>query len=221
MKQCCGIWVTKYSAELSGEEILRLNKLEKKYDLISDAFEQARSSTYGVDYLRRFIDCFVPMKASPVLLDIGCGTGIPLTKQLVKSGFQVIGVDISTEMIEKARRNVPEATFITGDIVSLVINRKFDGVLAWDSLFHLPLENQEKTIRKIIKMLNNDGILMFTTGGQAGELVSSMFDTEFYYSSLSMDHYERILVEEECEMLFNEIDDSRSKGHRVICCRKK
>jgi 2-polyprenyl-3-methyl-5-hydroxy-6-metoxy-1,4-benzoquinol methylase len=128
------------------------------------------------------------MKASPVLLDIGCGTGIPLTKQLVKSGFQVIGVDISTEMIEKARRNVHEATFITGDIVSLVINRKFDGVLAWDSLFHLPLENQEKTIRRIIKMLNNDGILMFTTGGQAGELVSSMFDTEFYYSSLSVDH---------------------------------
>ncbi len=62
---------------------------------------------------------------------------------------------------------------------------------------------------------------MFTTGGQAGELVSSMFDTEFYYSSLSVDHYERILIEEECETLFNEVDDSRSKGHRVNCCRKK
>ena len=198
-----------------------MNKLEKNYDLISNAFEQARSSTYGMDYLRRFLDCFVTIKASPVLLDIGCGTGIPLTKQLILEGFIVIGLDISDAMIEKARRNVPEATFITGDIVSIEINRKFDGILAWDSLFHLPLENQEKTIRKIIRMLNNDGILMFTTGGQAGELVSSMFDTEFYYSSLSVDHYERILVQEECEILFNEIDDSMSKGHRVICCRKK
>ncbi len=125
-----------------------MNKLERNYDLISDAFEQARSSTYGMDYLRRFIDFFVTMRTSPVLLDIGCGTGIPLTMHLVINGFEVIGVDISTEMIEKARRNVPEATFITGDIVSIEINRKFDGILAWDSLFHLPLENQEKPFVK-------------------------------------------------------------------------
>lgn len=194
-----------------------------QYNQIADKFEQNRSSNYGLDFTRRFCDLLSAHKneQSPLkILDIGCGTGIPLTKQLVKSGFQVKGVDISTEMIEKARRNVPEATFIIGDIISLEIDRKFDGILAWDSLFHLPLENQEKTLRKIIRMLNNDGILMFTAGGQAGELVSSMFDTEFYYSSLSEEHYERILIEEECEILFNEIDDSRNKGHRVICCRK-
>jgi len=194
------------------------------YNKIADKFEQNRSSFYGLDYVRRFCDVLLkyPKQGVPIdVLDIGCGTGIPLTKQLVLEGFNVIGLDIATEMIEKANRNVLEATFILGDIVSIEINRKFDGILAWDSLFHLPLENQEKVIRKIIGMLNIDGILMFTSGGQAGELVSSMFETEFYYSSLSVDHYERILIEENCEILFNEVDDSRSKGHRVICCRKK
>ena len=195
-----------------------------QYNQIADKFEQNRSSNYGLDFVRGFCDLLKvnPVQVHPLtILDIGCGTGIPLTKHLVNRGFQVTGLDISTEMIEKARRNVPEATFITEDIVSIDINRRYDGILAWDSLFHLPLENQEKTIRKIIRRVSNDGILMFTAGGQEGELVSSMFDTEFYYSSLSVDHYERILIEEECEILFNEVDDSRSKGHRVICCRKK
>lgn len=194
------------------------------YNQIADKFERDRSSFYGLNYVRRFCDLLSAIKneQSPLtVLDIGCGMGIPLTKQLVIEGFEVAGLDIATEMIEKAKRNVPEATFIPGDIVSIDFDRKFDGILAWDSLFHLPLENQEKTVRKIIGILNDDGILIFTIGGHAGELVSSMFDTEFYYSSLSVVHYERILVEENCEILFNEVDDSRSQGHRVVCCRKK
>jgi len=194
-----------------------------KYNQIADQFEKNRSTFYGLDYVRRFC-CLLKVKPSQerpsAILDVGSGTGIPLTKELITLGFEVTGVDIATEMIEKAKRNIPEATFFLGDIVSIEINRKFDGILAWDSLFHLPLESQEKVIRKIVGLLNVDGILLFTIGGRAGELVSSMFDTEFYYSSLSVDHYEHILIEEECEILFNEVDDSRSKGHRVICCRK-
>jgi hypothetical protein len=46
------------------------------------------------------------------VLDVGCGAGIPLTRMLAET-FDVTGVDISTRQIELARRNVPNARFIT------------------------------------------------------------------------------------------------------------
>lgn len=104
--------------------------------------------------------------------------------------------------------------------MNIDFKESFDGILAWDSLFHLPLDKQEQAIRKIVKLLKPNGIFLFTAGGKAGELTSTMFETEFYYSSLSSKKYESILADENCQVILNEIDDPRSKGHRVICCKK-
>ena len=51
------------------------------------------------------------------ILDLGCGGGIPFTKYLSKQ-FEVIGIDISPGQIELARKNVPNATFICGDVTT-------------------------------------------------------------------------------------------------------
>jgi SAM-dependent methyltransferase len=195
----------------------------KRYDRISDEFEKNRSLTYGLDYLRKFLS-FLPNQRNAsqpfTVLDIGCGTGVPLASHLVLCGADVIGIDISAEMISKARTNVPGVSFIEGDILDVRFDRKFDGILAWDSLFHLPFEKQEQAIKKIIGMLEPNGVFLFTAGGDDGELVSMMFSTEFYYSSLSNLQYEQLIMSENCQVILNEIDDPGSHGHRVICCRK-
>jgi SAM-dependent methyltransferase len=49
------------------------------------------------------------------VLDIGCGAG-PLTRALIDAGFDVIGIDISPEMIALARLVAPEAEFHVGSI---------------------------------------------------------------------------------------------------------
>jgi len=46
--------------------------------------------------------------------DLGCGTGT-LTRLLVDEGYAVDGVDISPEMVRRARSKVPEAEFTVGD----------------------------------------------------------------------------------------------------------
>lgn len=198
-------------------------EIGKRYDRIASAYAKNRSTTIGLDYLEKFLILLESTKgnrSTVSILDIGCGTGLPLTKQLVLSGAKVTGVDVSFEMLEKAKVNVPEASFIEGDILTIRFNETYDGILAWDSLFHLPLDQQKQAIRKIASLLNPKGVLLFTAGGNAGELRSTMFDTEFYYSSLSSKEYESILSEENCRLILNEIDDPRSKGHRVIFCQK-
>lgn len=193
------------------------------YDKIADFYEQGRSETIGLNYVNKFLSfmpCHVNHLNSPSVLDIGCGTGIPLTRHLVSRGARVTGLDVSTKMLEKARQKIPEATFIRADITSCMINGSFDGVLAWDSLFHISLEEQINTLKKVLRSLQPNGVALFTTGGHRGEIVSEMFGQKFYYSSLSKRQYEDILVEENCQVLFNEEDDPSGHGHRVICCKK-
>lgn len=68
--------------------------------------------------------------------DLGCGDGYGSYK-LAQSGYSVLGIDISSDMIEKAKiqRNAPNLTFQKGDIANTHLeNESFDAVMAINSL---------------------------------------------------------------------------------------
>lgn len=194
------------------------DELAQQYNQIAAKYEQARSaSSFGLDYVKRFI-ALLPVH--PTVLEIGCGPGVPVTKQLVVGGANLLAIDISENMIERAMINVPEAAYQKADITKWEAMTQFDGIIAWDSLFHIPLNLQLPTVQKMLHWLNPGGTALFTAGGQRGEIVSDMFDTSFYYSSLSSTEYKRIIQNAGCRLLFDELDDPGSHGHRVICCQK-
>ena len=75
----------------------------------------ARNSAPGV--LKIISEC---PDTSRLVVDIGCGSGI-WARRLVDAGYQVLGIDISTAMIEMARQRVPAATFHVGSFVATPI----------------------------------------------------------------------------------------------------
>jgi ubiquinone/menaquinone biosynthesis C-methylase UbiE len=98
------------------------------------------------------------------ILDIGCGAGIPLTLALSNT-FDVTGVDISARQIELARRNVPTARFIQGDVTTLDFTpASFDVVVASYALFHIPRTEHGGLFRSIARWLCPDGILLANFG---------------------------------------------------------
>ncbi|MBN2229402.1 MAG: class I SAM-dependent methyltransferase [Candidatus Thorarchaeota archaeon] len=58
------------------------------------------------------------------LLDVACGTGTHL--KYLKNTYQVMGFDISNEMLEIADKKCPDIEFIQGDMTSMSLDRKFD-----------------------------------------------------------------------------------------------
>ena len=61
------------------------------------------------------------------LLDLGCGTG-RLCVHFARKGFDCVGVDLSDEMLAKARANAPTAEFVRANLVDLagLPDRSFD-----------------------------------------------------------------------------------------------
>lgn len=97
------------------------------------------------------------------VLDIGCGTGIPVTKILLEAGLNAYAIDASPKMIADFRQNFPNVPVVCESVErSLFFNRTFDGIISVGLIFLLPEENQRVVIPKMAAALNTGGKLLFT-----------------------------------------------------------
>ena len=85
------------------------------------------------------------------VLDVGCGSG-QLTARIAVSGADVVGVDNSPEMVDRAVRNYPELRFEVADVRDLPYRAEFDAVFS-NAVLHwvLPPEAAVKSIRRALK----------------------------------------------------------------------
>jgi SAM-dependent methyltransferase len=104
-----------------------------------DDLYEGKDYTAESDYVEAIIQRYLP--GSQSLLDLGCGTGRHAIK-FAEKGYDIVGVDLSPEMIAKARGHREKLrphfrerlTFERGDIRDLRLGRQFDAVVA---LFHV------------------------------------------------------------------------------------
>jgi SAM-dependent methyltransferase len=85
------------------------------------------------DVLSPMLDRLTPGRA----LDAACGTGA-VSQQLVERGHDVVGIDVAEQMLVRARRAVPEASFMLGDITDVPLpDGDVDHVVCSLALTHL------------------------------------------------------------------------------------
>lgn len=161
------------------------------YDNIGDWFFQNRSNgLMEKPYLDHMIQL---LGKGSTVLDLGCGTGVPIMRYLVEQGMNTLGVDGSAKMLEIARQNLPSEKFIQADMRELDLDQSFDAIIAWHSLFHLTYDEQTAMFSIFKKHLNNNGVLMFTSGNEQKEIWSMNGGENLYHASLETDHYRKLL----------------------------
>jgi SAM-dependent methyltransferase len=119
---------------------------------------------------------------------------------LIGHGFDVEGLDLSPRMLELARKRHPDTTFHHADISTWNFSKKYDFISAWDSVWHLPLEDQETVLTKILRGLTSGGVCIFTTGGldAAGEKTDSAMGPPMYYGVLGIPRTLQLISENQC-----------------------
>jgi trans-aconitate methyltransferase len=133
-------------------------------------------------------------------LDVGCGSSGRILDLLQSHGFEVEGLDISPRMIELAQRRHPTVMFHHADICEWELPKKYDLISAWDSIWHVPLSQQERVLKKLLNGLSPGGICIFTMGGldAPSEKVDSAMGPQMYYSVLGIPDTLKLLSDAYC-----------------------
>ena len=133
-------------------------------------------------------------------LDVGCGCTGRFVDLLLESDFKPEGVDISDKMISIAKKRNPKVNFYTEDICEWVPPTKYDFITAWDSIWHIPLDQQEKVTTKLISSLNTNGVLIFSCGGTdaLGDHKDDFMGPELYYSTLGVNGFLSLIMSLGC-----------------------
>ncbi|HEY3164988.1 MAG TPA: class I SAM-dependent methyltransferase [Candidatus Limnocylindrales bacterium] len=167
------------------------------YDQIADrylAWSAQRPSPARLRALE-LADALIPAGAD--VLELGCGAGIPMTARIA-AGRHLTGVDISAEQLRRARRNVPEATFIQADMTT--IERppaSLDAVVAFYSLTHVPRDEHAALFARIRSWLRPGGVFIASLGVEddPGTVEKGWLGVDMYFSQWSARVGRRLVAE--------------------------
>ncbi|RDA93443.1 hypothetical protein CP533_2658 [Ophiocordyceps camponoti-saundersi (nom. inval.)] len=161
---------------------------ERLFDDIGRSYGSAYGANPGLDSLLARVSQHVSSDAS--VLDVGCGTGHPVSAYFAEKGCAVTGVDISQVMVDLCRSKI-KGTFIKADMTTFEPEGKFDVVLAIFSMLQMPYSSVWSMVYRLASFLRPDGLLCL--GTLTAEFVRSAVD--HHVKDSSEDYIEEVYVQ--------------------------
>jgi cyclopropane fatty-acyl-phospholipid synthase-like methyltransferase len=192
----------------------------RAYDAVAARWAAARGPLPAATetLLRQMLAQLPP---APSVLDVGCGSGVPIGRLLAEHGARITGIDASAELLALARRNLPDAALVHGDMRTVEIGERFDGIVAWDSVFHVPREDHAMVFERFARWLRPNGLLMLSLGGSAWEDEAPMLGERFFFSGWEPADELALLEQAGFDVVHAEVDDPSSRGHLAVLASRR
>ncbi|WP_348652947.1 class I SAM-dependent methyltransferase [Polyangium sp. y55x31] len=169
-------------------------------------------SHIGVAVVRTWAQ-HLPKGAS--ILDLGCGSGVPISEALMNDGFRVYGIDASPTLVAAFRSRFPHASVACEPAeTSHMFGRTYDGILAVGLMFLLPESTQRSLILRTSAALKPGGRLLFSSPSQACTWLDLMTGRES--RSLGAAAYAAILSEAGLTLVGDDTDEGGSYYHHAV-----
>ena len=154
----------------------KISDVQSGYDLVADEYarrisDELRHKALDCRLLDRFAES---VRNSGIACDLGCGPG-HIARYLHGRGIQVCGMDLSTGMVERARRLNPGIEFNQGDMRTLPVrDNTWAGIAAFYAIVHLPLPDLDRSLREMMRVLAPGGrlLLSFHIGEDTAQIES-------------------------------------------------
>jgi cyclopropane fatty-acyl-phospholipid synthase-like methyltransferase len=140
------------------------------------------------------------------VLELGCGAGVGDTASLA-ARYRLTAVDVSPEQLRRAKRNVPGATFLLGDVASVDFDASaFDGVVALFCLNHVPRDLHAALFENVRRWLVPGGLFLATlAAADCPDRVGEWLGTTMFFSGFDAERNVVLLREVGFHVLRNEI----------------
>jgi SAM-dependent methyltransferase len=169
-----------------------------------DLFEKG----WLLDFLRR-----MPPRGS--ILDVGCGSAEPIARFFIEQGHPVTGADSSPSLIDICTQRFPTQNWIVADMRELNVDEEFNGIVAWDSLFHLSPEHQRGMFPIFRKHSAPNAALLFTSGPVGGEIIGEYRGEPLYHGSLDGIEYRELLDHNGFAVVSHVVEDITCGRHTI------
>lgn len=170
-----------------------MDRVRRGYDLVASRYADERDQESSIPFLERLNDTLEP---DSLILDLGCGAGLPVDRWLIEAGHRVIGVDISESMLALARKNVPGATYVNGDMADLAPGvYSVDAVVCLFALFHTDRTAHMRVLETMRSYLGDGGRLLITTGRHRWEGTEDFLGVDMEWSHFDGPTYRRMIEE--------------------------
>jgi 2-polyprenyl-3-methyl-5-hydroxy-6-metoxy-1,4-benzoquinol methylase len=183
------------------------------YERHADRFDRDRGNSLME---RPYLDAVTSsLKPGAAILDLGCGSGEPMARHFIERGYEVTGIDAAPSMIAVCRQRFPSASWIEADMRTLVLGRRYDAIVAWDSVFHLDQDEQRAMFPVFRRHIAPGGMLLFTSGPKAGVEIGKMYGEELFHASLDPDEYRALLASTGLRVVCHMVQDPQCGMHTV------
>jgi SAM-dependent methyltransferase len=190
------------------------------YQRHAAAWDALRSP--GSLFEKPWLDQFLSrVPATGSILDLGCGAGLPISGYLIRQGRAVTGIDSSPAMIDICRKRFPDQAWIVADMRTLELRRQFDGIIAWDSFFHLCPEDQQRMFPVFARHAAPGAALLFTGGPRHGSVLGEFQGEPLYHGSLDPAEYATALDQIGFEIVARVLDDPTCGEHCIWLARRR
>ncbi|HLD70546.1 MAG TPA: class I SAM-dependent methyltransferase [Negativicutes bacterium] len=186
--------------------------LKETYNKISEAWHKDHSSD---NWWQGGTDTFVSLlKQGDSVLDVGCGGGTK-SKYLIGKGLKVLGVDFSENLVEIAKREVPQGKFLVMDVGNIdTLPESFDGIFMQAVLLHIPKKEAEGIIKKVVHKLHVGGYLYIAVkekieGGVDEETKTDNdygYEYERFFSYFTLDEFKEYFKNTGLEMVYENVE---------------
>jgi SAM-dependent methyltransferase len=151
------------------EATLKMTDRSNGYEGVAVEFLARRGSASSTAIGARSVrDWARSLPPGAAVIDLGSGSGLPITKVLVSEGLNVCAIDAAPSLVQAFRKNIPGIPIACEAVQdSVFFERTFDGVLAWGLIFLLGVEEQRRLIQRMATILVPGGRLLFTSCAQA------------------------------------------------------
>jgi ubiquinone/menaquinone biosynthesis C-methylase UbiE len=192
--------------------------VKNSYDKIAAVYHSERDMFDNWAELTEFASI---LPSGGHILDVGCGSGVPVCKYLADAGFTVTGIDFSEAMIDLARKHVSGAEFIRMDMSELDFpENSFDGIAAFYSVFHIPRNQHLSLFSNFHRMLKPEAVMLVSMGSTEWEGTEDFHGEPMWWSHYGPAKSLRLIKSAGFEIIFERNVFSNDEKHYWILARK-